>query len=198
MRFQAAYASRGLSVDFNGSNTTMTMHLKDLATILPDPSMNQTLLNKCQDAGADIYGSFQGVAKTFTSGANTFFDRIYNRLWIVNAFKVAGFNLLGTTPTKIPQTEDGQIQLTSALRRIAEQAVTNGFLAPGVWTDPTTFGPGTDLRDNVLQRGYYFYSQPIAKQSVAARNARQAPVVQVALKEAGAEHSGSMIIFINA
>ena len=198
LRFVAAYAGRALSVDFNGSNTTITMHLKDLAGIQPDPTMTQTLLQKCEVAGADTYVSIQGVSKTLTSGANTFFDRIYNQLWIVGAFKVAGFNLYASTPTKIPQTEDGQLLLESTLRKVADQAVDNQYLAPGNWDSPVSFGSQADLKANILQKGYYFYSSPVSKQSTAARMARQAPLVQAALKEAGANHEASLIININA
>lgn len=198
LKFAAAYASRGLSVDFDGNNTTITMHLKDLVGIQPDPSMSQTLLNKCQDAGVDVMVSIQGVTKVFTSGENMFFDRIYNQLWIVGRFQIDGFNLFAQTPTKIPQTEDGQLQLMSVLRKVCEQAVTNQYLAPGEWNSPTTFGSQEDLKSNIKQFGYYLYSAPLAKQSTAAREARQAAVVQAALKEAGANHSGSMIVNINA
>lgn len=198
LRFAASYAGRGLSVDFDGNNTTITMHLKDLVGIQPDSTMGQTLLNKAQAAGADVMVSIQGVTKVFTSGENMFFDRIYNQLWIVGRFQIAGFNLYATTPTKIPQTEDGAIQLLSVLRKVCEAAVTNQYLAPGEWNSPTTFGDQADLLANIRQLGYYLYSQPVADQSVAAREARQAPVVQAALKEAGANQSGSMIVNINA
>ena len=196
--FQAAYASRGLSVDFAGNDTTITMHLKDLATIQPDSTMGQTLKNKCEASGADVYANIGSVPKVLCSGANLFFDRIYNLLWIVGAFKVAGFNLYASTPTKIPQTDDGALQLTSVLREVCEAGVTNGFLAPGKWDSPVQFGNPADLLQNVQQLGYYLYSAPVSKQLTAARLARQAPIHQVALKEAGANHSASLIINVNA
>ena len=196
--YSASYAGRLLSVDFDGSNTTITMHMKDLAGVQPDPSMNQTLLNLAKAAGADCYVSIQGVPKVFTSGANEFVDRVYNRLWFVGALQVAGFNLLAQTSTKIPQTEDGMISLKGVLRAICEAAITNRYGAPGKWNSPIPFGNPADLLANVLQRGYYIYSAPITEQSVAAREAREAPLVQIALKEAGAMHSGSILININA
>lgn len=197
LEYVASYASRGLSVDFTGSNTTLTMHLKDLVNVLADSTMNQTILGLAQTAGADVYASFRGVAKTFTSGANDFFDNIYNILWFVEAIQVAGFNVLATTPTKIPQTENGMDTIKKALRVVCEQAVTNGFASPGTWTSPITFGPQADFFNNIAQRGYYIYSAPIATQAVTDREARKAPLVQIALKYQGAVHSGSVIININ-
>lgn len=193
----ASYAGRALSVNFLGSNTTITMHLKDLAGVQPDPSMNQALLNLCQLAGADVYANFQGVPKVFISGANTFFDRIYNQLWYVGALQVSIFNYLAQSSTKIPQTESGMDGLKGAARQICEQAVSNQYLAPGTWTSSTTFGNQQDFVANISQRGYYIYSQPIGQQVPAARAARQAPLIQIAAKEAGAIHSATIIVYIN-
>lgn len=194
----ASYAGRGFSTVFSGSNTTATMHLKDLQGVQPDPTMTQTLLNKGIAAGADMYVSIQGVAKVFTSGENRFFDQVYNLGWFVGALEIAGFNFLAQSSTKIPQTEDGMRGLKGAYRQICEQAVTNAYLAPGTWTSATTFGNQEDFLANILQKGYYIFSQPIGQQSPTEREAREAPLVQLAIKEAGAEHSSAVIVNINA
>jgi hypothetical protein len=174
------------------------MHLKDLVGILPDPTITQTLLTKAQDVGADCYVSIQGVPKTFTSGGNKFFDDVYNLLWFVGSLKIAGFNVLATTSTKIAQTENGVSSLKSAYRRICEAAVTNEFVAAGRWTSANTFGVQEDFFDNITQRGYYIYSQPVALQLPSDRAERNAPLIQMAIKYAGAIHSSSVIVNINA
>jgi len=194
---QASYAGRALSTNFTGSNTTQTMHLKDLSLVQPDPSMTQTLLNKCMAAGADTYVSIQGVPKTFCSGKNDFFDNIYNLLWFVGALQVSGFNVLAQTSTKISQTEQGVDSLKSAYRRVCEQGLTNQFLAPGSWTSPNFFGNQADFIANIEQRAYYIYSQPIVQQSPEDREERKAPLIQIAIKYAGAIHSSSVIVNIN-
>ncbi len=196
--FQAAYAGRALSTDFSGSNTTSTMHLKTLATIEPDPTMTQTLLAKAEAAGADTYVSLQGVSAVFCVGANSFYDQVYNLQWLAGALQIAGFNYLKTTATKVPQTENGMDGLKGAYQTVLAQAVSNQYAAPGLWTSPTTFGNQQDLYDNIAQRGYYIYSTPIAAQLQTARAARQAPLVQIALKEAGAIQSSSVIVIVNA
>lgn len=194
----AAYAGRGLSTDFTGSNTTETMHLKDLIGVVADPSMTQTLLNKAQAAGVDVYPSLQGVAKVFCSGANHFFDQVYNLEWFVGALEVAGFNYLAQSSTKIPQTENGMDGLKGAYRSVCEQGITNQYGAPGSWTSPTTFGNQPDFLQNIAQRGYYIFSTPIALQNQADREDRKAPLIQIAFKEAGAIHSSHVIVNINA
>ena len=195
--FMAAYLGRALSVNFDGSNTTISMHLKDLATIQPDPTMSQTILNKAKAAGADTYVSIQGVSKTFTSGANEFFDFIYNLRWFAGDLEIAGFNTLAQLQTKLPQTEPGMDSLKSAYRKICEQAVTNQFSAPGEWTSPETFGVQEDFFNNIRQLGYYIFSTPIAQQAKADREDRKAPLVQIALKTAGAQHSSTVLVNIN-
>lgn len=196
--FMASYAGLGFSTVFNGSNTTQTMHLKTLSGVQPDPNLTQTLLNQALIAGADTYPSLQGVSKTFCSGANDFFDNQYNLQWFAGALQVAGFNYLATTNTKIPQTENGMDGLKGAYRAVCQQAITNQFLAPGSWTSATMFGNVADLVRNILQVGYYIFSTPIAQQLQTARAARQAPLVQIAIKYAGAIQSSSVVVYVNA
>ncbi len=195
---QASYAGRALSVNFSGSNTTTTMALKDLTGVQPDPSMTQTLYNKAKAAGADIYVSFQGVPKVQCFGANSFFDQVYNLRWFVGALQVAGFNFLAQSSTKVPQTEAGMDGLKGAYRAVCEQAISNQYGAPGTWSSPTTFGNQADLYANIAQRGYYIYSLPVAQQLQVDREARIAPLVQIALKEAGAIQSSTVIVNVNA
>ena len=196
--YTAAYASRGLCVDFSGSNTVLTMHLKDLVGVIGDKNITQTILEKAKVSGADVYINFdRNVAKTFTSGGNDFYDNVYNILSFIDAIQIAGFNVLATVSTKVPQTEGGMDILKGASRKVCEQYVRNGFIAPGEWTSPVTFGPQADFLDNIRQRGYYIWSAPISQQSVVDREARKAPLQQLAIKYAGAFHSGSIIITIN-
>jgi len=196
--YQAAYAGRALSVVFAGSNTTITMHLKTLKTIQPDPSMNQTLFNKAKTAGADVYVSFQVSPGVNSSGANKFFDQVYNLCWLIGALQIAGFNLFKQTPTKIPQTSEGVNALGGAYRKVCQQGIANQYGAPGEWTSPTTFGNQEDMLENIRQLGFYIYVAPIAEQLQADREARIAPLVQIAFKEAGAMQTSNVVVNINA
>ena len=160
--------------------------------------MTQTILNEATACGADVYLSLQGDSCVFTSGANSFYDQVYNQLWFSGALQVAGFNFLAQTGTKVPQTESGMDGLKGAYRAVCQQAVVNGYSAPGSWTSPVTFGNGTQLIQNISQVGYYIYSSPVALQLQTARAARQAPLVQIALKQAGAIQSSAVVVYINA
>lgn len=195
--FAAAYAGRALSTDFGGSLTASTMHLKQLEGITPDQTIAQAQLILAQAAGVDVYVSIAGIAELFTSGANGWFDQEYGQFWLKFALEAAGFNYLAGTNTKIPQTEAGMEGLKNAYRQVLVQAVTNGFAAPGKWTSPDKFGDTAALVRNVAQIGYYVYSNPVDDQTVAERDARKAPLVQIALKLAGAIHSSNVIVNVN-
>lgn len=197
MLMMAAYAGGRLSVNFSGSNTTTTANLKTLVGIQPDPSMTQPIYNYASAAGTDIYASIQGDPAVVSFGANQFFDDVYNLLWLVGALQIAGYNYLAQTSTKIPQTEVGMDGLKGAYRNVCQQGVVNQFLAPGTWTNPTTFGNQNLLYANIAQFGFYIFSQPIAQQAQSARTARQAPLVQIAIKYAGAIQQSSVIVYVN-
>ena len=194
---KAAYAGRAFSVNFGGSNTTQTMNLKALAGILPDSVITQTIFEKAKVAGVDIYGDVSSLPIVVSNGANDFFDNVYNSQWLQFALEVAGFNYLKQTNTKVPQTEDGMNGLKGAYAKVLDQAVINQTIGRGLnWNSPETFGNPEDLKRNVTDFGYFIYSLPIALQSQVDRDAREAPLVQMAAKFAGAFHSSSAIVTI--
>ena len=196
--YLSGYFGRYLSTNFEGSNTVQTMHLKDIVGVPADEGITQTLLNLAQANGADCYVNIAGVAKVFCSGANQYADQVYNLAWLIGKIEVAGFNVLATVSNKVPQTESGMDILKGAYRLVLDQAVRNGYLAPGKWTRVDKFGDIEAFDQNIEQVGYYIYSAPVALQSASDRAARKAPLVQIAAKEAGAIHSTSVLLYINA
>ena len=193
----AAYASRALSVDFSGSNTCITMDLKSLATIDQDTLITQTILTEAGVAGAEVYVSLEGVPVVYTSGANGYFDEIYNELWFKLALKTQVFNYLRQLSTKIPQTETGMDGLKGSVARVCRQAINNGFIAPGTWDSAETIGNPDDLVRNIKDFGFYIYSDPVSKQLTADRLARKAPLIQVAIKSAGAIQRVNVVVNVN-
>ena len=193
----AAYASRGLCVDFGGSNTTLTMQLKELAGCEPDAGATETLLQKAKNVGADMYVSIDGVPCAISHGNNEFFDNVYNDIWLKTALQVAGFNCLHTAGSKLPQTAAGLATLISAYVDVLNRGIKNGAFAPGSWTLPVTFGDPVMLKQSVASVGYYVYATPITEQDQAERDERKAPFIQMAVKRAGAIHSSNILVYIN-
>jgi hypothetical protein len=196
--FAAAYAGRGFCINFTGSNTAHTMHLKDITGFVADTGMTQTLLTKCMNAGVDSYPNIGGIGKCFISGVNMFFDQIYTRLAFKLRLQIAGFNYLATTNTKIPQTEEGMSGLKGALRKVCAAFVRNGVFAPGTWNSSTTYGDPEDHIANIAAVGFYIYGDSIADQSQADRELRIAPSIYIAAKDAGAIHSSDVLVNVEA
>lgn len=194
---KAAYAGNGFSVNYNGSDTARTMNLKQLVTIEPDLGITQTMYDAANIAGCDLYVSYQGVPGVYSTGGNDYFDNPYMDLALKFALESAGFNFLRQTNTKVPQTEQGMNGLKNAYAQVLQRFVTNGCIAPGSWTSPETFGNPDVMRQNILEVGYYIYSQPVVLQSAEEREERKAPLVQIALKRAGAIQTSDVIVLVN-
>lgn len=193
----SAYMGRGLCVNFEGSGTTLSMQLKALATIEPDPNITETLFQKAKKVGADLYCSIYGVNSAISNGANEFFDNVYNDNWLYVALQVAGFNALRYANTKIPQTNIGVDALVTAYKQVLEQGVRNGAFAPGEWTLTFPFGDPELFAQNVRTFGYYVYPEPLATQSQQSRDSREAPFISMAVKRAGAMHTSAVVVYIN-
>jgi len=194
---KAAYIGRSFSVNFSGSVTSQTMNLKSLTGVTEDKGINQTDYINALSAGLDLYINYGGKSAVASSGWNDYFDNVYNQLWLKFNLEVAGFNFLAKTNTKIPQTEEGMDGLLGAYEKVLKDGVRNGVIGTGLaWNSSETFGSPEDLKRNILDTGYYIYALPIAQQSQADREARKAPLVQIAIKFAGAIHSSEIIAII--
>lgn len=192
----ATYCSIACSTNYSGSNTCITMYLKELTGILPDLNLNQTYFNLAKTNGVDIYGSTEGLSACYSFDNGSYTDEETGKLWFKKALEVSGFNYLRKTNTKIPQTEAGMTGLKNAYEQRCVQAIRNGFIASGEWNESIPFGNSEDFVRNIREKGYYIYSLPIAKQSQAEREERIAPVIQIAIKLAGAIHKSNVIVNI--
>ena len=195
--FAAAYLSRGFAVNYSGSNTTITMNLKDLVGIQADTNISEGILSQCVAIGADCFPSIEGLPKVISNRqGGMYFDQVTNQIWFLNAIQRAVFNVLAQTNTKIPQTEAGLEKITKAIRQVCNQGVTNGFIAPGTWNSSDTFGVYADFYRNIEEFGYYIYHQPVSEQLQSEREQRKAPLFSIAAKEAGSVHQANIIITI--
>lgn len=185
-----AYLSKALCTNYRGSNTCITMNLKELATIQPDTNCGDNTLQQARVNGVDIYGSTSGLSCVYSCrNAGGYMDDITGIASFTGELEVAGFNYLRQTNTKVPQTEAGMTGLKNCLAQVCERYVTNGFLGTGLtWNSSEKFGDPEDFDRNIEENGYYMYSLPVAQQAQSEREARIAPLVQIACKSAGAIH----------
>lgn len=190
----AGYASIAKSVNYSGTDTANTLNLKTITGVAGDPNLNGTYVLNAKNNGVDIYGMTGGLSVVYSNDNNGYTDDVEANLWHKKATEVAGFNYLRQTNTKIPQTEAGMTGLKTAYASVCEQARRNGTVAAGTWNGSVPFGDPETFKRNIEETGYYIYSVPVALQPQADREARKAPVVQIAIKRSGAFHFSQIII----
>ncbi|WP_413726822.1 DUF3383 family protein [Sodalis sp. RH16] len=178
---------RAFTVDFTGSNTTITLKFKT------EPGVTYETLTLSQAAAVDgknanvyvYYANDTAILQQGVMANGDFFDERQGLDWLQNYVQTNLYNLLYTSTTKIPQTDAGVTRLLTNVEASMDQSVTNGLVAPGVWNGGDI---GQLAAGDTLTKGYYVYAAPIADQAQSDREARKAPLIQVACKLAGAVH----------
>jgi hypothetical protein len=192
----ASYMARTHTVNFNAENSAITMNLKELN--VPAESMDgQTEINAAKRVGLDIYVTIKDTPVVLTSGANDYVDNVYNIIAFIDAIQTDMFNLLKGTGTKIAQTTRGTNQITGQAEKTTRGFVRAGVFAPGTWSSPDSFGNFDTFNRNIEQFGFYWLIGLLKDQPQADRQARKSPVLQGAVKNAGAIHSVDIIINFN-
>ena len=198
---KSAYAAcsvfgRAFTVNFNGSNTTITLKFKQEPAIQAE-TLTESQAQVLQKKNCNVFVKYNNDTAIIQEGVMSngyFFDEVHGTDWLQNDVQTAVYNLLYTSTTKIPQTDAGVNQIVTVVESRLDQAVTNGLVAPGVWQAD---GFGALSRGQTLSKGYYVYAPPVASQSQADREARKAPTLQAAIKLAGAVHFVDLIINVN-
>ena len=192
----ASFFGRNFSVDYSGSNSAITvMYKQEPGVAAENLTESQAATLKAKNCNTFVnYVNDTSIVQFGVMASGIFFDIIHDTDWMQNAVQTAVYNVLYTTPTKIPQTDAGMNQITGAIAQVMQQGVDNGVIAPGTWNGPS-FGSLTT--GTFLKTGYYIYASPIALQSESDRAARKAPPIQVAVKLAGAIQTVDILIDVN-
>lgn len=194
-QYAATYMARAHTVNFNAEDSAMTMNLKSLN--VPAEGYEQSEIDAAKRVGLDIYTTIKDTPVVLTSGANDFVDNVYNILAFIDAVQTDMFNILKATGTKIPQTTRGVNQLVSQAEKTTRGFVRAGVFAPGAWSSPDSFGNFDTFNRNIEQFGFYWLAGLLRDQPQSDRQARKSPVLQGAVKNAGAIHSVDVIINFN-
>lgn len=178
---------RAFTVNFTGNNTTITLKFKT------EPGVTYETLTSAQAAAVDAknanvyvyYANDTAILQQGVMSNGDFFDERHGLDWLQNYVQTNLFNLLYTSTSKIPQTEAGITRLLTNVEMSLDQAVSNGLVAPGVWNGGDI---GQITAGDTLTKGYYVYAQPLSSQAQSDREKRRAPLIQTAIKLAGAVH----------
>ena len=140
------------------------------------------------------YNNNTAIIEPGVVASGDFLDIITGTDWLALDIQNEVFNLLYTSPTKIPQTNAGMHIITTTIENVCSQAVTNGLLAPGVWQSA---GFGGLNQNDYLAKGFYVYAPSVDVQNSADRAARKSVPIQVAAKLSGAVHTANIIVNVN-
>lgn len=183
------------TVDFAGSNTTLTLKFKQCPSVTPENlRTSQALALKGNNVNVfAVYDNDTSILQEGTMAGGWYIDERHGLDWLENYVQTAVWNLLYTS-RKVGQDATGSTDLVATVSQAIEQGVTNGLIAPGVWNSD---GFGAIKRGDTLSTGYYVYILPMDEQSQADREARKAPPIQCAVKLKGAVHFVDVTINVN-
>ncbi len=192
----ASIFGRAFTVNFSGSKTAITLKFKQLPGITAETlTTNQARVLGTKNYNVFVnYSNDTAILQEGVMADGSFFDERHGLDWLQNDIETRVYNRLYTSTTKIPQTDAGQTQLMAVIEEGLGQALDNGLLAPGRWNAD---GFGQLVYGDMLPKGYYIYSPPMADQSQADREARIAPLIQCAVKLAGAIHFANVAVSVN-
>jgi len=124
-------------------------------------------------------------------------DNVYNLIALKKFIQIDLFNLLGMTSTKLAQIDSDVQKLVDTIEKTLKMFRKAKVIAPGSWTSPDTFGDVETFMRHIETNGYYVLAQPLSEQSQDQREQRKAPIIQIAVKMAGAIHKVDTIINVN-
>lgn len=191
-----SYLARILTTNWQGNNTTITEMFKQEPGVVGE-NLSQTQAAALKGFNCNVFIDYNNkttIIQYGTSASGQYTDTIIGADWFAIQIMTDVYNLLYTSPTKIPQTDAGMHIIYTVLDQDCAEAVNNGLFAPGTWQ---TTGFGAITFGTYLSKGYYIYQPLVATQSAADRQARKSVPFQIAAKLGGAVHEADISVTIN-
>lgn len=183
------------TVNFEGSNTTITLKFKQCPGVVAE-NLRTKQAKALSANNVNVFAAYQNDTSILQEGTmcgGYFIDEVHGLDWLENRVQTDVWNLLYTSK-KIGQDDTGSDNIVTTVTRSLEQGVTNGLIAPGVWNGDEF---GALKKGDTLSTGFYVYIQPMSEQSQSDREARKAPPTQIAAKLKGAIHFADITITVN-
>ena len=191
----ASVFGRMATINFEGSNTTLTLKFKQLPGVTAE-NLRSSQAEALKSHNVNAFCAYQNDTSILQEGITSggwFIDETHGLDWLQNRVETDLWNLLYTSK-KVGQDESGATAIVSCVNKSLEQGVTNGLIAPGVWNGDAF---GALESGDTRSTGYYVYIQPFDEQSQSDREARKAPPIQIAVKLKGAVHFINVTITVN-
>ncbi len=183
-------------MNFSGNRTTINMMYKQEPGVVPQTlTETQALALKAKRCNVFVYyDNDTAIVQYGVMSGDAWFDEIHGTDWLQNAVQNECYNLLYTSKTKIPQTDEGLNMFVNTIEAVFGEARNNGLIAPGVWNSD---GFGQLERGQYLPKGWYIYAPLMDSQPQSIREQRIAPPLQCAAKLAGAINEVDIMINVN-
>lgn len=188
--------ARILTTDYDANNTTIDLMYKQ-APLLTAENLSSTQMAALAARNGNVFVEYNNDTAIIEPGNMSDgepIDNVTNADWFATEVMTQVYNLLYTSPTKIPQTDAGTQLIVGAIANVCAQGVRNGMIAPGRWNSA---GFGSLKQGDMLTNGWYIYANPIDTQSQNDREARVSPPIQVAVKLAGSIRTVDILVNIN-
>lgn len=192
----ASLFGRAFSVDFAAANSTIDLMYKQEPGVVPE-NITDSQASVLKSKNCNVFASYDNGTQLIQYGvcsSGQYIDTIQGVDWFQNDVQTQVFNVLYTSTTKVPQTDAGINQLTNACTAACQDAINNGFAAPGTWNGPSF---GSLQTGQYLKNGYYVFAPSVSTQSQSDRDARVSPPIQIALKLAGAVNTVNVLVTVN-
>lgn len=192
----ASFIGRAFSTNFKANRSVINlMYKQEPGVVAEDLSTAEADALKAKKI--NVFAKYVNdtlVLQYGTMSGQIYFDERHGLDWFLDLIQTSYYNLLYTSTTKIPQTDEGSDLFLNAAIGACKKAKDNGLVGPGIWTSD---GFGTLKPGDQLDQGYYVYISPMAQQSSSDRAQRVLPPTQVALKLAGAVNEADILISVN-
>lgn len=193
----AGAAAMGFAMGANDgtAGSAYTMAYKTLAGVSPD-DLSETDVANLKSKNANYYvtrGSSYNVLESGVTASGAWFDEVIGLDQLSSDIQLACMDVLTGTRTKVPYTDAGAMQFVLACNEACEDALSRGFLAPGIWEGSTILELATG---DTLESGFMCQAEPVAEQSSSQRSLRICPPIYVCVRLAGAIHSATIKVFV--
>lgn len=192
----ASFFGRAFTVNFSANRSTINMMYKQEPGVVPQYlTETQALALKSKRCNVFVYyDNDTAIVQYGVMSGPAWFDEIHGTDWLQNAVQNECYNLLYTSKTKVPQTNEGLNLFVNTIEAVFGEARNNGLIAPGQWNSD---GFGQLERGQYLPKGWYVYAPLMENQPQSIREQRIAPPLQCAIKLAGAINELDALISVN-
>lgn len=178
----ASVLGRINTVNYQGTNTTLTLMFKILPTITV-ADLNSTQKKALESINVNSFLKV-GATSLYSDGrmaGGGWLDTVHGVSWLEKQIQLNVFNLLYTSTTKIPYTDAGIALVVQQVDLALKQAVRNGLVAAG-----------NDSDGNYIPAGYEIYSVPVTEVSASDKGNRIYNGITFKAVGAGAIHGSTI------